>query len=112
LVPALLERWVRRSPAGASGPLSPLEIEATIRVLVHAFAEELVSVLLGRASIPVADVSPRRRKKEDGKWRDEERANEFLDPIARMESGESSWSEQEAKRLLSITKPKRKPSRS
>jgi hypothetical protein len=97
---------------GTSPEPSDHEIESAIRALLHALAEEVVRLLMARGSLTVADVSPRRRKEEDEKWRDKERASECSGPIPKMENGESLWSEQEAKRLLSITTPKKKPSRS
>ncbi len=90
---------------------------ADLRRLAEALAPllvtELASLLGGRpANVTGADVSPRRGREEDERWRSEGRASASLDHIHMPEDGDSSWLAREAKNLVASMRAKRKQKRS
>jgi hypothetical protein len=91
--------------------LSLGDVRRLAEVLAPLLARLLAPVISGRGSVDAADVSPRLRKEMDP-WREEANPSGCSDHIDTTDDGESSWSQQEARRLLRTMKAKRKRGRS
>lgn len=76
-------------------------------VLAPFLAQELAPLLPGRDNVNAADVSLRPGK-EERKWRNEVKGSGSLDPIPSEDSGESSWSVEEAKEIVTSIRRKKK----
>lgn len=87
------------------------DVRRLAEVLAPLLARLLAPVISGRGSVDAADVSPRLRKEMDP-WREEANPSGCSDHIDTTDDGESSWSQQEARRLLRTMKAKRKRGRS
>jgi hypothetical protein len=81
------------------------------RAVAARLAKELAVARPDGANIPGADVSPRLRKETDP-WRVEANPSGCSDRTDTTDDGESSWSQQEAKRLLRTMSAKKKRGRS
>ena len=112
----MTHRTVRAS-ANDNAEIAPLAVQLTLdsaqlerlaAALAPLLARELALVLPARDNFLGADVSPRRGRKEDGKWRSEERASASLDPIHMQDDGDSSWLAREAKNLVKNMRARRK----
>ena len=106
----------------AKGKTAPIEDEDTpaptlrdVRLLAEVLApflvKQLASLLSGRASVADADVSPRPRREMET-WRDEEKGSGSSDPIPSENSGESWWSEREAREIVGSIRRRRRPNKS
>jgi len=87
------------------------ESDLGVRWIAKRIDEAVAEILRGRATVFPADVSPRPRKEMDP-WREEANPSERSDRTDTTSDGESSWSQQEAKRLLRTTRAKKKHGRS
>lgn len=87
------------------------ESDTGVQRIAARIGQAVADILRGRATVFPADVSPRPRKEKDS-WREESNPREFSDRTDITSDGESSWSQQEAKRLLRIMRPRKKHGRS
>ena len=84
------------------------ESDTGVRWIATRIGEAVADILRGRATVSAADVSPRPRKEEE-KWRSEVEGSGSSDPIPSEDSGESSWSVEEAREIVaSIRRKKRR----
>ena|SRR5579871_1064295 len=97
--------------AALTTELSLSDVERLAEALAPLLASLLAPFISGRGSVDAADVSPRLRKEKEP-WREEASPSACSDRTDTIESGESSWSQQEAKRLLRTMRTKRKQGRS
>ncbi len=84
------------------------DVRHLAEVLAPFLVKQLASLLSGRASVAGADVSPRPGREMET-WRDEEKGSGSSDPIPSENSGESSWSEREAREIVGSIRRRRRP---
>jgi hypothetical protein len=101
------------APTAAPSGMKTLRIlssDTGERWIARRFDEALAELLRERATVAPADVSPRPRK-ERQTWRSEEEESGSSDPIPLENSGESSWSDGEAREIVASIRRKRKRGR-
>ena len=88
-------------------PAGLRDVGRLVRLLAPLLAKELAPLLPGRDSVPGADVSPRPGKEKET-WRSEGEGNGSSDPTLSENNGESSWSDVEAKEIVTSIRRKKK----
>ena len=86
------------------------ESDTGVRWIATRIGEAVAEILRGRATVAPADVSPRPRREKE-KWRSEEEGSGSSDPIPSEDSGESSWSVEEAREIVASIRRKKKRGR-
>jgi hypothetical protein len=83
------------------------ETDTGVRRIAARIGEAVAEILRGHATVLPADVSPRPRKEMET-WRSEVEGNGSSDPTRLENSGESSWSDVEAKGIVTSIRRKKK----
>ena len=89
----------------------PADEAEQARAFARLIAEALAEILRRNGTFTGADVSPRPTKEKDP-WREEANPSACSDPTDTTTDGESSWSQQEAKKLLRTMRKKKRHGRS
>lgn len=83
------------------------ETDTGVRRIAARIGEAVAEMLRGHATVLPADVSPRPRREKE-QWRSEVEGNGSSDPTRSENSGESLWSDVEAKEIVTSIRRKKK----